>query len=137
MERYVLDTSALFALRDDEAGADIVEKILQDARKGKAACYASFLSFMELFYCVWRHEGRGGAMRAYLEMKMLPVESVDQEESLLILAGEIKALGGLSVIDSWVAATAVEKQARLVHKDPEFEALSSRISLISLPYKSA
>ena len=38
-------------------------------------------------------------------------------------AARIKAGGGLSVADAWIAATALHHQAVLVHKDPEFDRL--------------
>ena len=129
MERYLLDTSAILTLRDNEEGADDVAAILDKSRKGRADAHCSFMSFMEVYYGVWRAEGKGSALQTYLEMKMLPLNRCEASESLLLLAGEIKATHSLSLADSWIAATAIEKQAILVHKDPEFEQLKGRISL--------
>src|SRR3989304_9733007 len=106
MENYVLDTSALIALREDEAGADLVEEILRKADSKKVRAFASFISFMEIFYCSWRAEGKAEAHRTFLELKMLPLHRVDVNDSLLFLAGEIKGTCSLSLADSWVAATA-------------------------------
>ncbi len=39
MKRYVLDTSALLTLRDDEPGADRVAELLQNAAGEKVRCY--------------------------------------------------------------------------------------------------
>ena len=36
MKKYLLDTSALLTLRDDEPGAERVSEVLQQAVKGKA-----------------------------------------------------------------------------------------------------
>jgi ribonuclease VapC len=49
---YVLDTSALLALRGDEPGADRVEALLVRARKGRATLFVSFITRMELLYRV-------------------------------------------------------------------------------------
>lgn len=57
MKRYLLDTSALLTLRDDEEGAGKVEEILRMAQKQKARCFACFLTVMEIFYRVWKDEG--------------------------------------------------------------------------------
>jgi predicted nucleic acid-binding protein len=135
MERYLLDTSALVAFREDEPGSDLVEEILQQAKAKKALIFTSFLSFMEVFYCTWRVDGKGAAYRAYLELKMLPVKRIDVTDPILFLAGEIKATGSLSLADSWIAATAIDHQATLVHKDPEFDQLKDRLPLKALPYK--
>ena len=135
MEHYLLDTSALVTLRDDEDGADRVASLLRKAQKGSATLYVSFMSFMEILYCTWREEGKGSALKAYLELKMLPLHRIDLSENLLMLAGEIKATHSLSLADSWIAATALEKKATLVHKDPEFDQLKGKLEMEALPYK--
>lgn len=135
METFLLDTSALFTLRYDEPGAAEVQSVLSESRAGRVVCLISFISSMEYLYSVWRQEGKEVALKAYLQLKSLPFERVDTSESLILLAGEIKATHSLSLADSWVAATALEKKATLVHKDPEFEPLKGRISLKALPYK--
>ncbi len=135
MERYLLDTSAIFALRDNEPGADQVEKILRETETGKCHTYVSFMTFMELFYVVWRQKGKGEALRTFLEMKMLPLERVEMSDPILLLAGELKATFPLSLADSWIAATAIDRQATLIHKDPEFEPLKERLTAKTLPYK--
>jgi predicted nucleic acid-binding protein len=39
------------------------------------------------------------------------------------------------VADALIAAVAKLHHATLVHKDPEFEAIASQVSLLSLPFK--
>ena len=59
---FVLDTSALLALRGDEAGADRVESLLSKSKSNSCISLISFMSRMELLYLVWREEAvRGGA----------------------------------------------------------------------------
>lgn len=41
----------------------------------------------------------------------------------------------ISFADSFVAATAIQKKAILVHKDPEFESLKDEVEQLILPYK--
>ena len=127
----VLDTSALFCLKQNEEGAGEVERVLR-----KLPVYLSFVSLTEYFYIVYQKQGRAEAYRAYLELKMMPIEVVESSERLRLLAGEIKALFPLSFADVWVAATAESLGAELLHKDPEFEALSGRLVLNPLPYKA-
>ena len=131
----VLDTSALFCLKDGEEGAAEVAKVLRKAKEGRSV-YISFISLTEYFYIVYQERGRENAYRSYLELKMLPAEIVESNEPLRLLAGEIKALFSLSLADAWVAATAESLGAELLHKDPEFEALSDRLVLNTLPYKT-
>ncbi len=53
-----------------------------------------------------------------------------------MLAGELKAKHQPSVADAWIAALAQERDAMLVHKDPEFEQIETTIKVLKLPYKT-
>ena len=46
--RWLLDTSALLALRDDEDGAERVAQLLQATRSGESRCLVCFMSRMEV-----------------------------------------------------------------------------------------
>lgn len=135
MNRYVLDTSALLALRNDETGADEVERILRAASRGAAEALVSFISFTEIFYIVWQQSDEHEAHRVHLQMKSLPIRRVESAENLGLAAGALKARFPLSLADSWIAATAIQSRAALVHKDPEFESLKDLLALQALPYK--
>ncbi|MCC6272886.1 MAG: PIN domain-containing protein [Deltaproteobacteria bacterium] len=135
MKRYLLDTSALLTLKHEELGADEVEHILRQASYGKVEVWVSFITFMELFYIVWQKQGQEEAYRIFLEIKALPIKKMDTNESLGLIAGELKAKYSISVADSWIAASSVQVQAVLVHKDPEFESLKDILELQALPYK--
>lgn len=121
--RYVLDTSALLALRDDEAGAERVHRIIDAARKRRASAYVSFMTRMELLYRIAASEEEEAATAALRLLDSLPLHWVTCEPPILLEAARLKQRGGLSVADAWIAATAVLRQAVLVHKDPEFTAL--------------
>ena len=119
----VLDTSALLALRGNERGADHVADILDAARKGRGRVLLSFMTRMELLYTIERAEGQAAASDALRLVDSFPVEWVTCEPEILRAAATLKARGGLSVADSWIAATAVARKAILVHRDPEFAPL--------------
>ena len=134
MKRYVLDTSALLTLRDDEPGADRVAEILHLASKGKVRCYGCFISLMEVLYRVWRDEDEVSGRLAYQQCMALPVEWMRDSDDLLLMAAEMKALYPLSLADAWIAASARLHGAVLMHKDPEFHALP--IEQEALPLKA-
>jgi predicted nucleic acid-binding protein len=134
MKRYLLDTSALLTLRDDEPGADRVAEVLQQASKGKARCYGCFISLMEVLYRVWRDESEASGRMAYQQCLALPMEWVRDSEALLIRAAGMKAEYSLSLADAWIAACAQEQGALLIHKDPEFKALP--VDQEALPLKA-
>jgi ribonuclease VapC len=122
--RYVLDTSALLALRDDEPGAERVHRIIDAARKRRASVYVSFMTRMELLYRIALSEGEEAAADALRLIDALPLQWVTCEPPILVESARIKKRGGLSVADAWIAATAVVGQAVLVHKDSKFAALA-------------
>ena len=124
MKRFLLDTSALLTLRDDEPGAQRVAEVLQSASQGKAKCYGCFISLMEVLYRVWRDEGKPAGQLAHQQCLALPIEWLHSSDSLLTKAAEFKALHSLSLADAWIAACAAEQGATLLHKDPEFKPLT-------------
>jgi predicted nucleic acid-binding protein len=135
MKRWLLDTSALLTLRDDEAGAERVAELLLLAQQGKAECLACFMTGMELLYRVWRDEGEAAGRLAYEQCLALPIQWVHESPELLLRAAELKALYPLSLADAWIAASALGANAILVHKDPEFDAVP--VAQEPLRYKRA
>lgn len=134
-KNYILDTSAIFSYIKAENGSDTIERLLNSAQKGRENIFISFISFMELYYISWQEKGEEAAKELAVLVDALPVERVESSPRLTLSAGRIKATHKLSVADAFVAATALEKDAILIHKDPEFETLSSLVATIKLPYK--
>ena len=135
LKRWVLDTSALLCLKQDEPGADVVEKILkQGGARGEV--YVCFMSLMEYCYILQKAESESRARHGYLELRQLPLKVLESDEELALSAARMKAFTPLSVADAWIAAAAHRLDAVLVHKDPEFEPLKEQITLLKLPYTS-
>ena len=135
MKHYLLDTSALLTLRDDERGAEAVAKILKQAEADKVKVFGCFMTLMEILYRVWKDDNETEARLAYAQCQSLPIEWIHENTELLEQAARIKANYPLSLADAWIAASAVLQDAWLVHKDPEFEALAF-VKQIPLPYKA-
>lgn len=89
---------------------------------------------MEILYRVWKDDGEDAAYNAYRLCQRFPIIWLHESESLLEKAAEIKAKFPLSLADAWIAAAALELDAVLVHKDPEFEKVSE-LRQDLLPYK--
>lgn len=117
---YLLDTSAILTLIEDEPGADRVDELL---RTGEVLL--PFMAGLETFYISLREAGEDEAERRLFLLRQLPVRWLNTVgEPVLVTAGRIKARHRISLADSLIAAFAVEAGAILVHKDPEYEALS-------------
>ena len=136
MNLYLLDTSALLTLRDNEPGADRVAALLNDSASGACVCHGCFISLMEVLYRVWKDEGEAAGREAYAICQRLPIVWVHETTPLLERAAGIKAGHSISLADAWIAASALELGAILVHKDPEFEIVPELLEE-RLPYKNS
>jgi ribonuclease VapC len=130
-DSYVLDTSAILTLWNDEEGADIVEGIL----RSNATVTVSFMSFMEGRYRIWKNINKKESEEFSKYLGLLSIKRVDITNSIFEKAIEIKAISNLSVCDSWIIATAIATDSILVHKDPEFEQVKGKVKLKTLPFK--
>ena len=128
-------TSAIFALTDNEDGADVVEEFLDRAKKGQTSLHISAMTAMEVYYVSSEESGEKEANRLLLLVRALPVTELPLEDALVLPAARFKARYKISVADAWIAATALVHNLTLVHKDPEFDRLKEGLSLLSLPYK--
>lgn len=133
---FVLDTSALLTLHQDEPGSEEVEAVLMQYGK-EHDVWVCFISLMEFFYIIQQETGVEEARQSYASLKLLPLIVMESDEELGLLAANIKAIHQVSLADAWIAATAERLGAQLIHKDPEFEDLKHRIKLLNLPYKNA
>ena len=130
-DSYILDTSALLTLWQDEGGADTVEDILRSG----ARVYISFMSCMEGRYRIWKNAGKRESDEFAKYLDLLPLRRLKITDEIFEKSVEIKATNNLSVCDSWIAASAIAVDAVLVHKDTEFEQVNSIVRLKALPHK--
>ena len=132
MKAYLLDTSAFLTLRDDEPGAARLAELLGQAQQGTVRCVGCFMSLMEVLNRVWRDESEAAGRLAYEQCLALPVTWIHETPELLTRASALKATHLLSLADAWIAACAIEENAVLVHKDPEFKAMALEQEVLPL-----
>ena len=132
-ERYLLDTSALLTLIEDETGADRVEQVLRQTE-----VLLPWLSLLECSYITRQEQGEAEANLRYAMIKQLPLSILwTMDEPTLLTAARLRAAHRLSLADAVIAAFAIQHNAVLLHKDPEFEVLDKQVSLEALPYKTS
>lgn len=132
-DRFLLDTSALLTLIEDEAGAARVEQVLTQAQ-----VWLPWPVLLEATYITRQELGEAEAEHRYALVKQLPATLLwEMDEPTLLTAARLKAEHRLSLADTIIAAFAIQQQATLLHKDPEYEALADQLSLEALPYKTA
>lgn len=128
---YLLDTSAILTLLEDEDGAQRVETLLR-----QEDILLPFVVLLETYYITLQEQTEDIADRRYALLKQLPGNILWQvDEPTLLTAGRLKAAHHLSLADALIAAFAMRHQAILVHKDPEMAALTESVQLETLPYK--
>ena len=136
VEIVVFDTSAFLTLTGEEPGADTVQKFITDALAGEIDLRASFVSLTEVEYITRQAKGEEVARQRLADIKALPIQWLHSDETLCSEAAKLKAAHQVSFADAFVAATAKRLDATLVHKDPEFDALTGEIKLHGLPPKA-
>jgi len=131
-DRYLLDTSAILTLLEDEEGAERVETLL----RGSDEVLLPFPVLMETYYISLRERSEDVADRRYALLRQLPATFLwSMDEPTLLTSARFKARYPLSLADAIIAAFAFQYGAILVHKDPEFGALVESVRQEVLPYK--
>lgn len=111
---YLLDTSAVLAFGNAEAGAQSVMAVI---RGGKSAI--CFVSRTEIYYHYKPHLRTIGAQR-YRQFLALPLRVVWPSPSLCEYAGRLKTDYLLGLGDAYVAASAIVEDFILLHRDKDF-----------------
>lgn len=116
-ERFVFDACALIAYFNDEAGAEVVEDLLDRARQGRARLYVSAVNVYELFYdCLKRDTATAQQLvDDVYELPLVVVETLDRP--LMHHAGGFKATYRVSLADSVALGLAQQHNAYLVSSD--------------------
>jgi predicted nucleic acid-binding protein len=129
--KYLLDSSALLTLLEDEEGADRVQQVLY-----KAQSIICAVSLLEVRYITLREDGQAEADVRHALLRRSGAEIIwDLDEPTVLRAAALKAQHTLSLADALIAATAIRQGAILLHKDPEFDVLSEDVRLERLPSK--
>jgi len=125
MAVYVLDTSAIFAALKQEPDYERVKDLLESAEKDpETRLLVPFMALMEMQYGLMREMSSEDVMFWTDVVRAWPVDVKESTPDWGIRAAHIKSNARVSLGDAWVAALALESEATLVHKDPEFESVN-------------
>lgn len=116
-ERYVLDACALIAYFSDEAGAEVVEDLLELAAQERIQCFVAAVNVYELFYdCLKRDAAT--ARQLVDDIYSLPITVVEAlDRTLMQNAGAFKVAYRVSLADSVALGLASQLNAQLVSSD--------------------
>ena len=121
---------------EDEPGADQVQTALLDADAGRLPLYGCFVTLTEVEYITRQERGVAAADQRLRDLHELPVRWVHSDDALCSAAAKLKATHRMSFADAFVAAAALQVDAILVHKDPEFGPLAPTLRQQILPPKA-
>ena len=129
MKRYILDSHAMIAFFEDEAGADAVASLLREFFANKAKGYMSVVNWGEMYYSTMREQGREEAEKVLLQFAKYPIELVDADQVLTHEAAKLKGAYRIAYADCFAAALSLKLKATLVTGDPEFRQLEEKVSI--------
>jgi predicted nucleic acid-binding protein len=125
---YVLDTSAVMAVILEEHGSDLV----REAVYGQERVTLPFIVLMEVEYKLL--QVRPEVVEESLStLDAWPVHPAESFFTWRRAAAQVKAQGKISLADAWIASLALLEDAELIHKDPEFDAVTG-LKHLRLPY---
>ena len=120
-KRYVLDSYALIAYFEDEAGGEQVKGLLEQAIKGECELLMSVVNLGEVIYIVERERGLPQVQKTLARIDELPINTIDADRHLSLAAAHIKAQYPIAYADCFAAALAQIEEAALITGDPEFK----------------
>jgi predicted nucleic acid-binding protein len=126
---FVLDSYALLAYLQDEPVGSRVEKLLDNAKKGKCRLFLSLINLGEILYIIERRGGIAKAQDALALIRQLPLEIPLVDEQTVFTAAHIKANHTISYADAFAVATAVQENATVVTADPEFQSVETIVQV--------
>ncbi len=129
MRTFVLDSYALLAYLEDEAGAEKVQRLLEEADQGKAALLMSIVNWGEVYYSLCRSKGFEQAERSPFIIDQLPIRLIEVSRASMYEAARLKAAHSIALGDCFAAALAAEHQCPLVTGDREFSKLEDLLTV--------
>jgi predicted nucleic acid-binding protein len=115
---YALDACGLIAFLSDEEGSGKVESILKKAEKHECIVYMHQINVLEVYYGIYREDGREKADEVYENILNLPVTIIEKMDATVFKeAGRLKAVYKISLADSIALAESKIRKAPIVTCD--------------------
>ena len=106
MKVHVLDANALYRYLTGGPGAEVVSRLLREARDTEQPLRMSVVNWGEVYYTIARAMGLLETAKVMERVKMLPLAILDADELTTTKAAKLKAGHGLPYADCFAAATA-------------------------------
>jgi predicted nucleic acid-binding protein len=120
---FVLDSHALLAYFEGEAGGAVVQGLIEDGERRRVRLYLSLINWGEVVYIVRREKGDLAAHEIIARLDVLPIVLRGVDRRLVYAAARLKAEHPIAYADAFAAATANALDVPVVTGDPEFRHL--------------
>ena len=121
---YVLDSFALLAYLEGEAGMSRIQTLLKGVEEGEHTLYVSLINLGEVLYITERENGLVQAQQALAALDQLPLQFVPVSRATVLVAAHIKAHYAVAYADAFAVATAQDYNGVLVTGDPEIQTVA-------------
>jgi predicted nucleic acid-binding protein len=128
--RKVLDSYSIIAFLENESGAETIARIIKEARDKERPLLMSIINWGEVYYILLREAGKDIADKAAQTLDTLPIEIINADRELTLMAATYKASRKMSYADCFAAALAKLKKAELITGDKEFREVEKDIKVI-------
>jgi predicted nucleic acid-binding protein len=132
MKVHVLDANALYRFLTGGPGADIVSRLLREARDAEQPLKMSVVNWGEVYYSIARLEGFSETSKVMERVKMLPLAIIDADEAVTTEAAKLKAGHGLPYADCFAAAIASPGDVLVTSDVKDFRKIQG-LRILSLP----
>ena len=130
VKRAVLDASAVMTFLYDRPGAERVTTLLERASDGHTELLMTVVNWGEVYYSVWRAEGKATAEGIVAQIARLPVNIIEVDVELTKLAAEFRALHKLPYADCFAAALARLRKAVVATADNDFRDVDGKVLIL-------
>jgi predicted nucleic acid-binding protein len=130
MKSMILDSYALISYLNKEQGYPVVAEIFEKNIENEDLSLVCVVNLGEVYYHALRVGGKEKAQLVLDIIKVLPVEIVDADTELTLMAAEYKAFNKMSYADAYAAALTKMKKGSLVTGDKEFKALENEFKIV-------
>ena len=119
----VLDASALLRFLDDEAGAERVERLLNQTASGDTLLLMAAVNWGEVVYALAHRQGPSETSDLLKKISSLRINIVPCGAEEAMQAASFKVRHRIPYADAFAASLAIENSASLVTADYDFKSL--------------
>jgi predicted nucleic acid-binding protein len=127
--RYALDSFALLAFLQGEAGMERVKEVLDASERDECRVFLSWINLGEVMYIVEREKGLKLARDVLARVQDLPIQLVEASPQVVLEAVHIKANHPIADADAFAAAVALRENAVVLTGDPEFNEVEGMVQV--------